>query len=115
MIFEGRLCRLRSYREDDTQALRTVADDFLVARWMNRTFPHPYTQADAEKWISLTTTEKRSEMFVIEVDGMLAGGVGVEPETGAHAGVAEFGSGLAVRIGDVGLRPKRRGCSLTMY
>jgi RimJ/RimL family protein N-acetyltransferase len=89
-ILEGRLCRLRPYRTSDAAALCAVADDYLVARWMTRAFPHPYTQADAEQWLAIAT-KAVGRYFAIEVAGVVAGGVGIEPFTGERQGGAAFG------------------------
>lgn len=88
---EGLLCRLRPYREDDADALRALADDPLVARWMNAGFASPYTEAAACAWIAATQGDLPTRHFAIEVDGALAGGAGLEPLSGEHAGVALFG------------------------
>jgi ribosomal-protein-alanine N-acetyltransferase len=85
----GEFCRLRPYRAGDAGALRSVADDFMVARWMTRRFPHPYTRADAEEWIGIATSAPLS--LAIEVEGSLAGGIGVEQFGGERGGTAMFG------------------------
>jgi [ribosomal protein S5]-alanine N-acetyltransferase len=90
-VLDGRLCRLRPYRTDDAAAICAVADDFLVARWMTRGFPHPYTRRDAELWIALARAGTHGRHYAIEVDGILAGGIGFEPYAGERSGTAAFG------------------------
>jgi [ribosomal protein S5]-alanine N-acetyltransferase len=90
-VLESRLCRLRPYRTEDARAICAVADDFMVARWMTRAFPHPYTQRDADRWIAITTSDARGRYYAIEVDGVLAGGIGLEPFGGERSGTAAFG------------------------
>ncbi len=80
---------MRPYRAGDAGALCTVADDHMVARWMTRRFPHPYTRADAEEWIAIAASLPLS--CAIEVDGELAGGVGVEELGGERSGTGAFG------------------------
>jgi ribosomal-protein-alanine N-acetyltransferase len=87
----GRLCRLRPYRAGDEPAICAVADDFLVARWMTQRFPHPYTIADAQYWVAHTLSNPRGTYYAVEVDGILAGGIGIEPLYGERDGVAAFG------------------------
>lgn len=53
----GRICRLRPYRSDDAAALCAVADNPMVARWMTRAFPSPYTRPDAERWLAHATSD----------------------------------------------------------
>lgn len=91
MELQGRFCRLRPYRPGDQVALCAVADDFMVARWMARAFPHPYTLRDAEEWIAIASADTRSRYFAIEVDGVLAGGLGMEPFDDERTGTAIFG------------------------
>ena len=89
-VLSGSLCLLRPYRHDDAAAICAVADDFMVARWMTRAFPHPYTRADAERWIERALDARRNH-FAIEVQGVLAGGIGFEPSGGERTGTASFG------------------------
>jgi ribosomal-protein-alanine N-acetyltransferase len=87
----GQLCRLRPYRNGDESALRAVADDFEVVRWMTRRFPHPYTLRDAEEWIAFATADPHRRILAIEVDGAIAGGIAVVPLGGERTGTALFG------------------------
>jgi RimJ/RimL family protein N-acetyltransferase len=87
----GKLCRLRPYRSGDASALCAVADDFDVARWMVRRFPHPYTLRDAAEWIAIAMADPRGQILAIEVDGVIAGGIAVEPHEGERMGTALFG------------------------
>ena len=91
VVLTGELCRLRPYRKDDTAAICAVADDFLVARWMTRSFPHPYARADADQWIGMATSDGRDRYFAIEVQGVLAGGTGFDPFDAERSGAASFG------------------------
>jgi [ribosomal protein S5]-alanine N-acetyltransferase len=88
---DGAVCRLRPYRLDDVGALRTLADDPLVARWMTARFPSPYTEADARVWIEAAIVDVPPHHFAIEVDGALVGGAGIDPLRGEHSGAAVFG------------------------
>jgi RimJ/RimL family protein N-acetyltransferase len=88
---EGRLCRLRPYHIGDASALAAIADDFLVARWMTNRFPHPYTPAEAERWIAHAIGGSGGTHRAIEVGGHLAGGIGFEPIAGDTHTTALFG------------------------
>ena len=87
----GFLCRLRPYRDEDVEALRALADDPLVARWMTAGFASPYTEAAARGWIAAARSDLPSRHFAIEVEGAFAGGAGLEPLAGERAGVAVLG------------------------
>ena len=47
--------QVRSFREDDAAALARYANNRNVWRKFRDEFPHPYTLADAESWISYAT------------------------------------------------------------
>lgn len=68
-----------------------VADDFMVARWMTRAFPHPYTLRDAELWIAHAMRDAHGRAYAIDVGGVVAGGIGIEPFDGERGGTAAFG------------------------
>jgi RimJ/RimL family protein N-acetyltransferase len=90
-VLAGRLCCLRRYRTEDANAIAAIANDFEVARWMTRRFPHPYTLADAEEWIAIAAANLFGQILAIEVDGAYAGGIAVEPLGGERTGTALFG------------------------
>lgn len=81
--------RLRPWARHDVEALPAIANDVEVARFMSRRFPHPYTRADAESWISLASED--TTKFAIVVDGALAGGIGFDLLKGEGTGTAEIG------------------------
>jgi RimJ/RimL family protein N-acetyltransferase len=87
----GKICRLRPYREDDACSLAALANDFEVARWLSRRFPYPYTVHDAEYWIGVAAVAPRGHICCIEVDGVPAGGIGIEPLENERTGCALFG------------------------
>ncbi len=97
IVLPGVLCRLRPYRSDDVEPLLAVADDPLVTRWMTATFPNPYTRADAQAWVAFAAAGDPPQHFAIEVDGALAGAVGMVPLGGEHRGSAIFGYWLGRR------------------
>jgi RimJ/RimL family protein N-acetyltransferase len=90
MIVRGLLCTLRPWRLDDVDELSRVANDPEVVRYMNHRFPSPYTRADAETWIRLNLEEPDVLNWAIDVDGDLAGGIGLIP------GVLEHGGNVAI-------------------
>jgi [ribosomal protein S5]-alanine N-acetyltransferase len=87
----GMECYLRPYRQDDVTALQQAANDIRVARYMFVGFPHPYTGADAEWWVERATAQEPPEHFVIEVNGVLAGGASVSPGGPGREGVGIVG------------------------
>jgi RimJ/RimL family protein N-acetyltransferase len=91
MILRGSLCTLRPWRLDDVEVLPEVASDPDVVRYMNHRFPSPYTRADAGAWIRIQLDEPQVRNWAIEVDGALAGGIGLTPGVHEHAGNLAIG------------------------
>ena len=54
------------------------ADNYEVWRRLRDSFPHPYTRADAEAWISSTRHWEPPSRFAIDVRGEAVGGIGLE-------------------------------------
>ncbi len=51
-IFAAEMITLREYADSDLERLAALANNENVSRYLIYTFPHPYTRADAEWWIS---------------------------------------------------------------
>ncbi len=84
-------CVLRPWREGDQEALVRHANNRRVWRNLTHTFPHPYTLADAEHWLSIANTDPRSIHLAIELQGQAIGGVGAIAGTGISVATADFG------------------------
>jgi RimJ/RimL family protein N-acetyltransferase len=98
---------LRAPRLADAEALATLINDRRIAE-NTATVPHPYTLADAEKFITSATEAADTASFLITArDGTLLGGCGVgslrgdgslrggPPEIGYWIGVPFWGNGFA--------------------
>lgn len=90
-MIEAGICVLRSWRDDDIERLAEIANDADVARYMADRFPHPYTFEDAQWWVCLQRGLMAVNNFAIEVDGQLAGGIGMDPLEGERRIAALFG------------------------
>ena len=88
-------CVVRDWRPGDEPALVRAADNRKI--WLNLAhhFPHPYTDADADFWLALVAAASEPTHWAIEVDGEVAGGIGVEIGEGIHARTGRFGYWLA--------------------
>jgi len=95
---------IRDWRPDDTTSLVIHANNRNV--WINLRdrFPHPYTPADAGRWIRRATNETPRTNFAIVLDGAAIGAIGVElgadvlrksAEIGYWLGEPFWGHGLA--------------------
>jgi [ribosomal protein S5]-alanine N-acetyltransferase len=91
MLIDAGICTLRPWRESDIEQLAQIANDKDVARYMADRFPHPYTEEDARFWISLHRECETLNNFAIEVNGVVAGGIGMDPLEGERRLGAQFG------------------------
>jgi RimJ/RimL family protein N-acetyltransferase len=84
-------CLLRRWRDGDQAALVRHANNRNV--WINLRdrFPHPYTAADAERWIRALEHLGPDPQFAIEVDGEAVGGIGLDPGQDVACRSAEIG------------------------
>ncbi len=82
---------VRTWREDDAASLARHANDRDV--WINvrDAFPHPYTLADAERYIGMSRAQNPPRSFAIEVDGEASGAIAFKPGTDVERISAEVG------------------------
>jgi [ribosomal protein S5]-alanine N-acetyltransferase len=84
-------CVLRPWRLADKAELVRLANNRKVWRNMTHTFPHPYTEVDAELWLEIAASPGASIQLAIEVEGHPAGGIGAIAGEGIYASTAQFG------------------------
>lgn len=73
-IIELSTFRLRPWQATDGPSLVRHANDREIWRNLWDVFPHPYTAADADKWLRIAAAEPWPEgLYAIEVDGEAAG------------------------------------------
>lgn len=84
-------CTVRAWTRADAAALVRHANDREVWRNLRDRFPHPYTDADAEQWLTWVTTAEPVTNFAIEVHGEAVGGIGFTIGEDVHHRVAEIG------------------------
>src|SRR6516225_3182864 len=68
---------LRAWRRSDISSLVRYANNRKI--WINLRdiFPHPYTRAEAEKWIAICESNQGpTTNFAIELQGEAIGGIG---------------------------------------
>jgi [ribosomal protein S5]-alanine N-acetyltransferase len=84
-------CVLRPWRAEDKGDLLRFADNRRVWRNMTHTFPHPYTEQDADLWLRIAANPGRSLQLAIAVDGQAVGGIGAIAGDGIQLATAQFG------------------------
>jgi RimJ/RimL family protein N-acetyltransferase len=82
---------VRDWRDADRESLVRHANNRKVWRNLKDRFPHPYTDADARRWLALAQTDPGATGWAIEVDGEAAGGIGLVPLADVHARCAHIG------------------------
>lgn len=95
LTIETSVCTLRAWRDNDVERLAEIANDVDVARYMADRFPHPYTIEDARFWTTLNVESPVLYNFAIEVDGEVAGGIGMDALNAERRIGAQFGYWLA--------------------
>ena len=68
---------IRSFRLDDAAALARNANNRNVWRNLRDAFPHPYTRADAEAWISSAMQQTPETNFAVASPSEAIGGIGL--------------------------------------
>jgi [ribosomal protein S5]-alanine N-acetyltransferase len=95
---------IREWRHADAAALARLADDRGIWLGLRDVFPHPYGIGDALAFIDMADRMQPRTFFAIDVDGMLAGGIGytrrtdverIGAEVGYWVGRAFWGRGIA--------------------
>lgn len=82
---------IRNFKMSDKSSIAKHANNRKIWRNVRNAFPHPYTETNAEWWISTILTEEVKTKFVIVVDGKAIGGIGVEKKEDVYSQTMEFG------------------------
>ena len=82
---------LRPFTLNDAASLAHHANNKNIARYLTDMFPHPYSQEDAEKFITMVNGMQPVTVKGIEVNGEICGGIGVHPQTMNYKRNAELG------------------------
>ena len=85
------LCVVRPWRPSDKNALLRHANNRNVWRNLAHRFPNPYTEADADAWLTTFSQQPGALRWAIEVQGESVGGIGVEPGEGIFSKTGNFG------------------------
>lgn len=88
---------LREWTLQDIPSLAQYANNENIARWLRDAYPYPYTQKDAENYISscLNAPKDKQLCRAIAVDGTAVGSIGVFRGLDIYRRSAELGYWLA--------------------
>ena len=84
-------CIVRSYHSTDADSLASQADNRKIWQNLRDGFPHPYSVADADRFIQRAMQMKPESLFAICVDGKAVGGIGFTLNTDIERVSAEIG------------------------
>jgi len=96
-------CNLRPWKSEDKAALVRNGNSRSVWRNLTDLFPHPYTEADADYWLSFANQALPSIHYAIEFEGEAAGGIGVIAGEGTGRHTGQFGYWLGERFWGKGI------------
>ncbi len=97
-------CKIRSWRQGDSQSLLHHANNRNVWRNLRDRFPHPYTMEEAQRWLTHAVSSEPETDFAIVFGGEAAGGIGFtlgsdverfSAEVGYWLGEGFWGRGIA--------------------
>lgn len=84
-------CRLRPWKPEDETDLVRHANNRRIWRNLTDSFPHPYTEADADSWIQFANECAGSTHLAIEFSGTAIGGIGIIAGEGLAVYTGQFG------------------------
>jgi RimJ/RimL family protein N-acetyltransferase len=84
-------CRIRDWGRDDAAAIARYAHNRRIAMWLRDRFPFPYTQRDAEAFLSAVAQQSPRTTFAIATEDEAIGGIGLELGADVHRFTAELG------------------------
>lgn len=98
--------KLRELHLSDKSQLAKLANNKNIRDNLRDTFPYPYSESDAEFFITLVTKEKPKQNFGIEYDGNLCGVIGIVIQKDVYRKSAEIGYWIGESFWDQGIATK---------
>ena len=87
--------KIRSFHSTDKEALIKYANNFNIAKNLRDSFTYPYTEKDAELWLTVALNQNPELNFAIANEVELIGGIGLMPQQDVYRFSAEIGYWLA--------------------
>jgi ribosomal-protein-alanine N-acetyltransferase len=84
-------CVVRSWRLTDAPDIAPLANNRKIWRNLRDAFPHPYTEADATRWLTAALSGRPETMFAIALDGRACGSIGFALHSDVERVSAEIG------------------------
>ncbi len=82
---------IRDWTGDDVRSIVRYANNRKVSMWLRDRFPFPYTEANANAFLSVVLRQDPRTVFAIATEREAIGGVGLEFGSDIHRFTAELG------------------------
>lgn len=82
---------IRLFNLTDKEPMVELGNNPRVSRWLADRFPNPYTEQDADHWLSLVASEGTAYNLAITWRNEFVGGIGLDPLSDIRSGTAELG------------------------
>ncbi|MDX9848248.1 MAG: GNAT family protein [Tenuifilaceae bacterium] len=97
---------LREFTPADRDRLAKLANNEKISINLRDGFPHPYTLADAERFIEISRSFSPPQIFAIEYEGHYVGNIGLHRCDDVYRKSAEIGYFLGEPYWNMGIMPK---------
>lgn len=97
---------LTIYELADAEELVLKANNPNIARYLTDGFPSPYSLEDALSFIEKFSSQNPIQVFLIKVNGEIAGGIGIHPQNDIMRLNAELGYWVAEDMWGYGIATK---------
>ena len=98
--------KLRKWNQSDVESLAFYANNINISQNLTDRFPYPYTKKDAKSFIKFAQDDDLSYIFAIEINGEVAGGIGLHGQKGIYRKNFEIGYWLAEKYWGNGIVSK---------
>ena len=83
--------KLRPFTFDDITSVVVYGNNKQIAQYMMDTFPNPYYETNAHKFIEMTMNESPIRIFAIDINDEAVGAIGIHPQQDIFRKNAELG------------------------
>ena len=98
---------IRPWKIEDAGDLVFHANNLNISKNLRDAFPHPYTLADAHKWLDKNLHEDNNDATgAITIDNHIIGGIGLHPMDDVYRYNAELGYWLSEQYWNRGIMTK---------
>ena len=87
--------QIRSYEISDKKALLIYANNYNISKNLRDSFPYPYTEREAQAWITAAINQNPELNFAIANTNELIGGIGISLQPDVYRFSAEIGYWIA--------------------